>query len=226
METLDRYDIDGLELDFMREPYLFSAGKEAEGAPILTAWLREIRKLVDDAAAKRGHPIRLGVRVPSRPEVASAMGLDALDLGQGRADRSVGGHAAMGHPGIRHAHPAVAARCWERRRSTLAGGLEVLLPAVSGRAGDRSLRPSWPRGPPFRSSRRARTRFTFSTTFQDAISWLAPARLSEHAEGHGVAGLLAEAAAIAWASRIETSRRRARITSRPCRRRARKSCFP
>ncbi len=26
-ETLTRYDIDGLELDFMREPYLFSKGK-------------------------------------------------------------------------------------------------------------------------------------------------------------------------------------------------------
>ncbi|OGV71034.1 MAG: hypothetical protein A3K19_03085 [Lentisphaerae bacterium RIFOXYB12_FULL_65_16] len=78
VETLERYDIDGLELDFMREPYLFSAGKEAEGAPILTAWLREVRKLTADTAAKRGHPIRLGVRVPSRPETASAMGLDAV----------------------------------------------------------------------------------------------------------------------------------------------------
>lgn len=77
-ETLDRYDIDGLELDFMREAYLFSAGKEAEGAPILTAWMRDIRELVDDAAARRSHPIRLGVRVPSRPETSLALGLDAI----------------------------------------------------------------------------------------------------------------------------------------------------
>jgi hypothetical protein len=77
-ESLERYDIDGLELDFMREPYLFSAGKEAEGASILTGWMREVRKLTKDAAARRGHPVHLGVRVPSRPEVASAMGLDAL----------------------------------------------------------------------------------------------------------------------------------------------------
>ena len=78
VETLDRYDIDGLELDFMREAYLFSAGKEAEGTPILTAWMREVRKLVDAAASKRGHPIRLGVRVPSRPETAKGLGLDAV----------------------------------------------------------------------------------------------------------------------------------------------------
>ena len=77
VETLDRYDIDGLELDFMREPYVFSADKEREGALILTGWMREVRKRTTDAAAKRGHPVRLGVRVPSRPEVAVAMGLDA-----------------------------------------------------------------------------------------------------------------------------------------------------
>ena len=78
VETLQRYDVDGLELDFMRDPYLFSAGKEAEGAPILTGWMREVRKQVADAAAKRGHPIRLGVRVPSRPETALGLGLDAI----------------------------------------------------------------------------------------------------------------------------------------------------
>ena len=79
VETLDRYDIDGLELDFMREPYLFSANKEAEGAPILTEWIRQVRKKVDAAAAKRGHPISLGVRAPSRPETASKMGIEAVD---------------------------------------------------------------------------------------------------------------------------------------------------
>jgi len=77
-ESLERWDIDGLELDFMREPYLFGGGKEAEGAPILTAWLRGVRKRTAEAGASRGHPLRLGVRVPSRPETASAMGLDAV----------------------------------------------------------------------------------------------------------------------------------------------------
>ena len=77
-ETLARYDVDGLELDFMREPYVFSPGKEAPGAPVLTEWLRAIRKMAREAAARRGHPVRLGVRVPSRPETAKALGLDAL----------------------------------------------------------------------------------------------------------------------------------------------------
>ncbi len=78
LETLDRYDVDGLELDFMRECYLFSAGQELKGAAILTNWMRGIRKLVDDAATRRGHPVYLGVRVPSRPEVALALGLEVV----------------------------------------------------------------------------------------------------------------------------------------------------
>lgn len=76
-ETLERYDVDGLELDLMREPYLFSPGDELQGAKILTAWLREIRAMVDRSAARRGHAIGLGVRVPSHPRTALAFGLDA-----------------------------------------------------------------------------------------------------------------------------------------------------
>jgi hypothetical protein len=77
VETIQRYDIDGLELDFMREPYLFSRGAEQAGRPLLTAWLAEIRGLVNAIARQRARPIRLGVRVPSQPETALALGLDA-----------------------------------------------------------------------------------------------------------------------------------------------------
>ena len=76
VELLDRYDPDGVELDFMREPYLFSAGEEKAGAKQLTQWLGEIRRMVDAAAVRRGHPIRLGVRVPSHPQTALGLGLN------------------------------------------------------------------------------------------------------------------------------------------------------
>jgi hypothetical protein len=133
IETLDRYDIDGLELDFLREPYLFSAGKEAEGAPILTAWVREIRGLVDRAAAKRGHPIRLGVRVPSRPETSSAMGLDAVGWArEGLIDLLV---ATPRWATLEFDMPLAD---WRQKlgssKTTLAGGLEYLYR-------------SWPGGP-------------------------------------------------------------------------------
>ncbi len=76
-ELLARYDMDGLELDFMREPFLFSDGEEAAGARILTVWLTEkVRPLVAGAAARRGRPVMLGARVPSDPDTATALGLD------------------------------------------------------------------------------------------------------------------------------------------------------
>lgn len=77
VETLQRYDLNGLELDFMREPYLFREGQEAAGAAILRDWLRGIRRLTKDAGVRRGHPVQLAVRVPSQPEVALGWGLDA-----------------------------------------------------------------------------------------------------------------------------------------------------
>ncbi len=78
-ESLRRYDIDGLELDFLREPYLFSRGQEAAGRHMLTDWIGEIRELVDEYADQRGHPILLGVRTPSRADTSLALGLDPVE---------------------------------------------------------------------------------------------------------------------------------------------------
>ena len=77
-ETLERYDIDGLELDFMRHQFYFGVGRELAGATLLTAWLKEIRGLVNAAKSRWGHPVHLGVRVPSRPDTARRIGLDVV----------------------------------------------------------------------------------------------------------------------------------------------------
>lgn len=77
-ETLERYDVDGLELDFLREPFLFSLGGEAAGRQLLTDWVGAVHKRVVAASRHRGHPIQLAVRSPSRPQVATAFGLDPI----------------------------------------------------------------------------------------------------------------------------------------------------
>ena len=125
-ETLERYDMDGLELDFMREPYLFSKGEEEAGREILTDWLRTVRALVDRHAAARGHAIRLGVRVPSRPETAALFGLDAVWWSQeGIVDLLVV------TPRWASTEFDMPVRDWRRllegSSTTLAGGLEVLV---------------------------------------------------------------------------------------------------
>ena len=122
VETLERYDIDGLELDFMREPYLFSRGQEEAGGELLTQWLRQVRALVDQAAGRRGHAIKLGVRVPSRPETALGLGLDAPTWAkEGIVD------LVVATPRWRTMHFDIPLRRWREllgERVTLAGGLE------------------------------------------------------------------------------------------------------
>ncbi len=125
VETLNRYDINGIELDFMREPYLFSNGAELEGTPILTAWIREIRKLVIDAANKRGHPVQLGIRAPSHPVAALGLGIDAPEwTREGLIDMLV---VTPRWATIEFDLPIQQWRnLLENSKVTLAGGLEVL----------------------------------------------------------------------------------------------------
>jgi hypothetical protein len=77
-ELLERYDPDGIELDWMRFGYHFRPGKEAEGATKLTEFMREVRTLIRQWSEKRGHPIRLGARVPTLPDAARGLGLDGV----------------------------------------------------------------------------------------------------------------------------------------------------
>ena len=76
-EVLDRYDPDGLELDLIRFPRYLPVGREKEGATVFTAYLREIRKIVNAAAAKRGHKITLSVRLLPKPSESRNLGMEA-----------------------------------------------------------------------------------------------------------------------------------------------------
>ncbi|MCF7853327.1 MAG: hypothetical protein K9N51_00905 [Candidatus Pacebacteria bacterium] len=77
-ELAERYDFDGLELDWMRFGFHFRPGHEAEGAELLTAFTDRTRRLLDHWESRRGHRIRLGARVPSRPATALGLGMDAV----------------------------------------------------------------------------------------------------------------------------------------------------
>ena len=77
-EMLERYDADGLELDWMRHGHHLTDGREREEASILTDFMRTVRDMTRAAEKRRGHPITLGVRVPTRPEVSLALGMDAF----------------------------------------------------------------------------------------------------------------------------------------------------
>ena len=77
-ELLERYDPDGLELDWMRFGYHLTPGRERDESDILTEFVRKVRLLTTEWSEKRGHPILLGVRTPAHADAASGLGMDAV----------------------------------------------------------------------------------------------------------------------------------------------------
>ena len=75
-EQLDRYDIDGYELDFFRFSEYFPAGKAERSSHYLDRFVKRVRTYVDLKAKERQHPILLGVRVATTPNAARAKGCD------------------------------------------------------------------------------------------------------------------------------------------------------
>jgi len=73
-EACRRYDLDGVELDWLRYPKFFRNGEV--NAAVLTELVRELRTILDEAAKRRGHALRLVTRVPDRPARAKELGLD------------------------------------------------------------------------------------------------------------------------------------------------------
>jgi hypothetical protein len=75
-EHLDLFDLDGIELDWMRFGYHFGIGRELDGGKVLTEWITDVRQACRKAGRRLGRPVQLGVRVPSTPRTARNLGLD------------------------------------------------------------------------------------------------------------------------------------------------------
>jgi hypothetical protein len=76
-ELFERYDFDGLELDWMRFSHLLTPGKEREESVFLNEFIRNVRKLAKEWEQKRGHKIYLAARIPTDPDNALGLGMDA-----------------------------------------------------------------------------------------------------------------------------------------------------
>ena len=77
----EKYDIDGLNIDFGREPSIFRTvayGDDATSSQLdlMTAWMTEVKEMLDAIGHKRGHPIMLSVRVPDSVGYCRAIGID------------------------------------------------------------------------------------------------------------------------------------------------------
>jgi hypothetical protein len=89
-DVSERYDFDGLEIDWMRTEFCVPPGREHADAPLITGLMADIRAVLDAKAAASGRPVALATRVPSRPRYSIGFGLDAPDWArQGLIDRIV-----------------------------------------------------------------------------------------------------------------------------------------
>lgn len=75
-EQLNNYDVDGIELDFMREALCFKIGEEARGREVINNILRHIKVTAGILSKSRGRDIKIMARVPSNPVDAYDMGFD------------------------------------------------------------------------------------------------------------------------------------------------------
>jgi len=87
-EVLDTYDVDGIEYDYMRWCHMFQRGEGAQHAHLLTDFMRKSRRLLDEAAQRRGcERILLGVRVPQLIGECEHLGFDiATWINEGLVD--------------------------------------------------------------------------------------------------------------------------------------------
>jgi hypothetical protein len=81
LDVCERYDVDGIELDFMREPAYFrptmeGRAVEAEHLELMTGFVRQIREKADEIGQRRGKPILISARVPNLLERCRYIGLD------------------------------------------------------------------------------------------------------------------------------------------------------
>ncbi len=78
-EQMNRYDVDGLELDFMREIYCFDYldRDNEECIEIMNDFIRKTKAIVTSAEEKHGHKIRLCVRLNRDIDQSKYLGFDA-----------------------------------------------------------------------------------------------------------------------------------------------------
>ncbi|HLA83359.1 MAG TPA: hypothetical protein VJL29_01080 [Thermoguttaceae bacterium] len=95
-DVATRYDVDGLEMDFLRHPMFFKP--QLLGEPVtrehrdmMTALVARVRAMADEVGRKRGRPMLLAIRVPDSARYCKAIGLDIEAwLGRNLVDLVVG----------------------------------------------------------------------------------------------------------------------------------------
>ena len=131
-ETLDRFDTDGIEIDWMREIYSVGIGREYEGIAVLNDFMARVYALVKAAEEKRAHRIEIGVRMPETPEMALRFGFDIFEwVERGYVDLIT---VTPRWSSVNNDMPIdLWTRIFRGKPVTIAAGLEILIDAYNRR---------------------------------------------------------------------------------------------
>ena len=75
-EVVERFDVDGVELDYMRHPAFFRPDEAYGSRYLMTDLVDKARRLLDEAGSSRGRRLPLAVRVPPTLYDSARIGLD------------------------------------------------------------------------------------------------------------------------------------------------------
>ena len=75
-DAANRFDIDGIELNYHRLPACFPKGRAEASHPIMTGFVRRVRAMLDEAGRRKGRKLLLGTRVLVDLAGCGKMGLD------------------------------------------------------------------------------------------------------------------------------------------------------
>ena len=78
-EVVERFDVDGVELDFMRHPAFFRIDEAFGHRHLITGLISDTRRRLDELSRERGKPLKLAVRVPPTLYDSMRIGLDVGD---------------------------------------------------------------------------------------------------------------------------------------------------
>ena len=126
-EMFERFDIDGVELDFMRHPTFFNLKSGYANRHLMTDLVRHVKRRMADVGGSRGRRIDLAVRVPPTLYDANRLGLDvAAWMAEGLVDMVIvgGGFIPFETPVREVVEAAEGTSC------LVYGSIERLRPAV------------------------------------------------------------------------------------------------
>jgi hypothetical protein len=91
-ELFERFDVDGVELDFLRHPGYFRIDEGYSSRYLITDMLRRVRDRINAVKWQKNRPVDLAVRVPETLAAAERIGLDVAQwMEQGLVDMVVVG---------------------------------------------------------------------------------------------------------------------------------------